>query len=75
MNTITRDKDEYCGVNEEMFPYIEKCYRKNDSLLNTLYERVCPYCDISSCLPYGSSLKVVTIFVCFKLDYGKKVTD
>ena len=64
-----------CGVDEEMFPCVGKCCRKNDALFMASYEKTCPHCDISSSLPYGASLKMVTIFECSRFGYGKKVTE
>ena len=64
-----------CGVDEEMFPCLGKCCRKNDALFMASYEKTCPHCDISSSLPYGASLKMVTIFECSRFGYGKKVTE
>lgn len=66
---------EDCGVNEEVFPFTDKCYRKNDAVFMASYEKMCPYCDISACLPYGASLKIVTIFECNRLGYGKRVSE
>lgn len=63
-----------CGVDEEMFPCMGKCCRKNDALFMASYEKTCPYCDISASLPYGASLKTVTIFECSRLGYGKRLT-
>ena len=64
-----------CDVNEEEFPRMGKCYLKNDVPFISLYEKICPYCDISSSLPYGESLKTVTIFECSKFSYGKRVSE
>ena len=64
-----------CGVDEEMFPCMGKCCRKNDALFMVSYEKTCRYCDISTSLPYGASLKTVTIFECSRLGYGKRVTE
>ena len=64
-----------CGVDEEMFPCMGKCCRKNDALFMVSYEKTCPHCDISAFFPYGASLKTVTIFECSRLGYGKRVTE
>jgi hypothetical protein len=51
-----------------------KCCCKNSAVFMASYEKICPYCDISASLPYGESLKIVTIFECRKFGYGKRVT-
>lgn len=66
---------ENCGVDEEVFPFMEKCCRKKKASFMVSYEKICPYCDVSVSLPYGASLKTVTIFECSKLSYGKRVTE
>ena len=73
-DTIKKFPDKDCGVSEEMFPCIGKCCRKNSAVFMVSYEKICPYCDISASLPYGESLKIVTIFECRKFGYGKRVT-
>ena len=77
MNTdmIKKILDEDCGVDEEMFPCMGKCCRKNDASFMASYEKTCPYCDISTSLPYGASLKTVTIFECILYGYGKRVSE
>ncbi len=77
MNTdmIKKFLDEGCGVDEERFPCMGKCCRKNDALFNSSYEKICPYCNVSTSLPYGANLKIVTIFECSRFGYGKRVTD
>lgn len=64
-----------CGVDEEMFPCLGKCCRKNDAAFMASYEKTCPHCDILTSLPYGTSLKIVTIIECSRLGYGKRVTE
>jgi hypothetical protein len=71
---IKKIPDEDCGVNEEMFPCMGKCCHKKDASFMASYEKTCPYCDISTSLPYGTSLKTATIFECSRLGYGKRVT-
>lgn len=73
-NTI-KNPVEDCGVNEDMFPCMGTCCRKNNAAFMATFERICPYCDISSSLPYGASLKMATIFECSRFGYGKRVTD
>jgi len=67
--------DEDCGVDEEMFPCLGKCCRKNDAPFMASYEKTCPYCDISSSLPYGPNLKMATIFECSRFGYGTRVSN
>ncbi len=62
-------------MNEDLFPCLGKCCCKSSALFMASYEKVCPYCDISASLPYGADLKIVTIFECGKLDYGKRVME
>lgn len=71
-DTTKKLPNEDCGVREEMFPCMGKCCHKNSM---ASYERICPYCDISPSLPCGESLKIVTIFECSKLGFGKRVTE
>jgi hypothetical protein len=66
---------ENCGVNEEMFPCLGKCFDKNASVFKVSYAQVCPYCQISTSLPYGPSLKTATIVECARLGYGRRVTE
>ena len=77
MNTdmLEKNPDEDCGVDEEMFPCLGKCCRKKDTPFMVSYEKTCPHCDISTSLPYGTCLKMVTIFECNRLGYGKRVTE
>jgi hypothetical protein len=72
---IKGNPDEDCGVDEEMFPCLGNCCRKKDASFMVSYEKTCPHCDISISLPYGASLKTVTIFECSRLGYGKRVTE
>lgn len=64
---------EDCGVDEAMFPRIGKCCRKNESSFMVAYDKICPYCDISSSLPCGTSLMTITVFECDKFGYGKRL--
>jgi hypothetical protein len=64
---------EDCGVDDEMFPCIGKCCRKNESYFMVAYDKICPYCDISSSLPCGTSLMTITVFECSRLDYSKRI--
>lgn len=66
---------ENCGVNEEIFPCMGKCCRKNEGVFTVSYEKTCPHCDITTSLPYGANLKIVTIFECVRLGYDKRVTE
>jgi hypothetical protein len=77
INTDTKEKtpDVDCGVSEEMFPCLGKCCRKNSALFMALYEKTCPYCEISASLPYGENLKMVTILECSRFGYGKRLTE
>ncbi|HBC32201.1 MAG TPA: hypothetical protein DC024_13290 [Clostridiales bacterium] len=80
MNTIETDNikkmpDEDCSVNEDMFPCLGKCCRKNDAPFSSSYKKVCRHCNISTSLPYGRDLKIVIIFECSRFGYGKRVTE
>jgi len=66
---------ENCGVNEDKFPYMGKCCSKDSAGFKVSYVKVCPYCRISTSLPYGSSLRTATIFECGRLGIGKRVTE
>lgn len=57
------------------FPVRESAYVKTMTRLVISYEKVCPYCEISSSIPYGKSLKTVTIFECGRFGYGKRIQD
>jgi hypothetical protein len=50
MNSDTiKNPVENCGVDEEMFPCMGKCCRKKQMpVFMVSYEKICPYCDISS---------------------------
>lgn len=72
---IDKDPDENCGVNEEIFPCMGKCCCKTNTLFLASYEKICPCCHISGSLPYGESLKIVTIFECSRFGYGKRITE
>jgi hypothetical protein len=65
---------EDCGVSEEVFPCKGKCWASKEVLYNTFYLKVCPYCRISTSLPFGPDLKTATIFECGRLGYGRGVT-
>ena len=73
-DTIKKFSNKVCGVSEEMFPCMGKCCCKNSAVFMASYEKICPHCDISASLPYGASLKTMTIFECRKFGYGKRVT-
>lgn len=75
INIMKKDPDDNCGVKEDMFPCMGKCCRKNGAVFMASYEKTCPFCDISSSLPYGLSLKRTTIFECGRLGYGRRVTE
>jgi hypothetical protein len=64
-----------CGVDEEMFPCMDKCCHKSDSPLLNSYETICGYCDIMSSFPYGEKLEIITIFECRLLGYGKRIDE
>jgi hypothetical protein len=66
---------EDCGINGEMFPCIGVCCHKSEAMFKASYTKACPYCRISTSLPYGPSLKIVTILECCKLGYGKRITE
>ncbi len=64
-----------CGVNEDMFPCLGKCFDRNGTVLKVSYAQVCPYCHISTSLPYGPSLKTATILECGRLGYGIRISE
>ncbi len=64
-----------CGIKEEIFPCLGKCYRKNDAVFMASYESICSYCNISESLIHGVILREVTIFECEKLGYGKRTSE
>ncbi len=66
---------ENCGVNEDMFPCTGICCAKDDAVFKASYAKTCPYCRISTSLPYGPSLRTATIFECGRLGYGRRVTE
>lgn len=66
---------EDCGVNEQMFPCLGKCCRKNEAVFMASYESICPHCDIATSLPYGNDLKVVTMFECLFYGYDKRIIE
>ncbi|HHW47493.1 MAG TPA: hypothetical protein GXX14_02615 [Clostridiaceae bacterium] len=66
---------EDCGTNGEMFPCIGVCCNKDKSMFKASYTIVCPYCRIFISLPYGPSLKTVTIIECCKFGYGRRITE
>jgi len=72
-----RDKLLYesCGVEEDMFPCLGICCSQDNSILNTAYVKVCPYCQISTSLPSGARLRTATILECSRLGYGRRVTE
>lgn len=72
-NGNTQHKD--CGKSGEMFPFIGVCCNKGKSMLKASYTKTCPYCHISTSLPYGPSLATVTIIECSKFRYGKRMTE
>ena len=66
---------ENCGVDEDLFPCLGKCCSREGSVFKVSYAKVCPYCRISTSLPYGPSLKTATIFECARLGYGRRITQ
>lgn len=62
-----------CGVSEEDFPCIGKCYSINDSISGTVCRNICPYCSIWTSMPDISSLEVAYIFDCPVLGYGRRM--
>ena len=67
--------DGECGVDEEVFPLMDKCCRKSSAPFSASYEKICPDCDIAASFPYGASLKTVIIFECSRFAYGKRITE
>ncbi|HAS91954.1 MAG TPA: hypothetical protein DCS12_06895 [Clostridiales bacterium] len=72
---IRKIPDGECGVSEEKFPCLGRCFKKNKAIFMESYEKICPYCDISTSLPYRENLKTVTIFECSIFGYGTRVTE
>lgn len=66
---------ENCGINKGIFPCLEKCCKRYRTVLKASYIQVCPYCRVTTSLPYGPSLKTATIFECSRLGYGRRVTE
>lgn len=66
---------EDCGVSEDMFPCMGKCFHKRVAALMATDASDCPYCRISTSFPYGAGMKTVTIFECSRLGYGRRVTE
>jgi hypothetical protein len=66
---------ENCGVNEDMFPCMGKCCAEDIAAFIVSYTKVCPYCRISTSLPYGPRLRMVTIFECVRHGYGRRITE
>ena len=64
-----------CGVPEGQFPNLGKCYNKGNSILGTVYKKVCPYCSIWSSLPEGTNLAVTYILECTLHGYGKRIKE
>jgi len=64
-----------CGVPEEQFPNLGKCYSKGNSISGTVYKKVCPYCSIWSSLPEDTNLAVTYIIECTLLGYGKRIKE
>jgi hypothetical protein len=65
---------EDCGVSEELFPCQEKCFCKSDAGFLISYQKLCPYCRVSTSLPDGASLRTATIVECERLGYGKRIS-
>jgi hypothetical protein len=66
---------ENCGVNGDMFPCMGKCCSKDDAGFKISYAKICPYCRMSTSLPYGPGLKTAIIFECTRLGYGRRITE
>jgi hypothetical protein len=66
---------EGCEVNEQSFPCLGKCFCSSDVGLMVSYQKLCPYCLVSTSLPDGISLRTITIFECEKLGYGKRSSE
>ena len=70
MNKQAESED--CHISEEMFPCLEKCCHKVNTISGVVYEKLCPYCSIWTSLPMGTNLRVISIFECGKCGYGKR---
>jgi len=75
MHTDKKLPGKDCGVSEGNFPGPGKCFQKGSDVFMGSYEKTCPYCKISSSLPYGPNLKTATIFECGRYGFGKRVTE
>lgn len=65
-----------CGVKEEAFPCLGKCFIKVDYLSSgDVYKLNCNHCKIWTSLPDGASLVVTHIIECSLYGYGRRVKD
>ncbi len=64
-----------CGVSEEQFPCIGRCYSRNSSNLRTTCVGKCMHCSIWTSLPDGASLAVTRIFGCNLYGYDKRIKE
>jgi len=64
-----------CGVLEEQFPVMGKCYCKSDDIWGAVYNKHCAHCSIWSSLPNRTSLIVTYIFECPVFGYGKRIKE
>jgi len=64
-----------CGVSEERFPCIGKCYSRSSSNLGITCVSECMHCSIWTSLPEGASLAVTQIFGCELYGYDKRIKE
>lgn len=64
-----------CGIPENKFPCMDRCFRKSTAVPDGGYEALCPHCGIWTSLPEGAALKVTHIFDCAACGYGKRMTE
>ena len=64
-----------CGVAEEEFPRLGKCFTEERSISGKDYKAACPYCSIYTSMPEGANLVVAHMFECALYGYVNRVTD
>jgi hypothetical protein len=64
-----------CGVVEEQFPCIGKCYSKNYSNSGIYCYSKCVHCSIWTSIPDGASLDITHIFGCTLYGYDKRIKE
>lgn len=62
-----------CGVLEEEFPIMEKCFDKSITVSGTICTKRCIHYNIWSSIPTGENLIITQIFECSLYGYGKRI--